>query len=57
VVQEKKRKKGGRGMGDVPFIVGCLIGVALIYDIILLVLVKNTEATPRPDLEEGGKEK
>ena len=42
-------------MGDVPFIAGCLIGVAVLYDIILVILVKNTETTPRPDLDEGGK--
>jgi hypothetical protein len=43
-------------MGDVPLIAGCLIGVAVLYDLILYILVINTETTPRPDLEEGGKE-
>ena len=38
-------------MGDAGLILGCLIVAGVIYTIILFVFGKNTEATPRPDLE------
>lgn len=37
-------------MGDAGFIIGTLLGSAIIYTIIIIIEIMKTEATPRPDL-------
>ncbi len=37
-------------MGDAALILGSLFGSAIIFTVIILIEIKNTEATPRPDL-------
>lgn len=39
-------------MGDAGLILGCLIGVGVLYTVILFFYGLKTEATPRPDLEK-----
>lgn len=43
-------------MGDVWWIVGCLMGFGALYTVVLIILAKKTEGTPRPELEEERKQ-